>query len=90
MLDLLLQSKVRVQCKKRKWQGPYKFIIINSQTYTIQMPYRPSQFQLTVVKPYYKNDSSEPLQDALKDALEDVLEDILENALENALEKNHD
>ena len=34
------------------------------------MPYGPTQFHLTVIKPYYKNDSFEPVQDALKDALE--------------------
>ena len=43
------------------------------------MPYRPSQFQLTVIKPYYKDNSSEPVQDALEDALEDALKDILED-----------
>ncbi len=35
------------------------------------MPYRPTQFQLTVIKPYYKDNSFKPLQDALKDALEE-------------------
>ena len=70
------------------------------------MPYRPSQFQSTVVKPYYKDNSSEPLQDVLenipdnvpKDILESVLEDVLEDILENVpediledvLEENHD
>ena len=39
------------------------------------MPYRPSQFQSTVVKPYYKDNSSEPVQDALENTLEDAQED---------------
>ena len=43
------------------------------------MPYRPNQFQLTIIKPYYKNNSSELLLDALKDALEDTLKDALED-----------
>ena len=43
------------------------------------MPYRPNQFQSTIVKPYYKDNSSEPVQDALKDALEDALEDTQED-----------
>ena len=30
------------------------------------MPYGPSQFQLTVIKPYYKDNSSEPIQDTPK------------------------
>ena len=49
------------------------------------MPYRPTQFQLTVIKPYYKNNSFKPIQDALKNALEDVSEDALEDAPEDAL-----
>ena len=47
------------------------------------MPYRPTQFQLTVIKPYYKDNSSEPVQDALEDALKDALEDALKNAQED-------
>ena len=47
------------------------------------MPYRPSQFQLTVIKPYYKDNSFKPVQDALKNALEDALEDTLKDALKD-------
>ena len=54
------------------------------------MPHRPTQFQSTVVKPYYKDNSSKPLQDAPEDTPEDALEDTLKNALEDALEENHD
>ena len=53
------------------------------------MPYRPSQFQSTVIKPYYKDNSFKPVQDALKDILKDVLENILEDILEDVLEENH-
>jgi hypothetical protein len=57
------------------------------------MPYRPTQFHLTVIKPYYKDNSSKPVQNALKDTLEDALKDTLKdtlkNALKNAPEKNH-
>ena len=57
------------------------------------MPYRPSQFQSTVVKPYYKDNSFEPVQhaleDTLKDTLEDTLEDALKDALKDALEENY-
>ena len=49
------------------------------------MPYRPTQFQLTVVKPYYKNNSFKPLQDVLEDILKNALEDVLENAPEDIL-----
>ena len=85
MLNLLLQSKVRVWREKKGQQGLYKFIAINSQTYTIQMPHRPSQFQSTIIKPYYKDNSFKPIQDALKDTLKDALEDALEDTLEDAL-----
>ena len=50
------------------------------------MPYGLSQFQSTVVKPYYKDNSSEPLQDVLKDIPDDILEDVLENVPEDILE----
>ena len=35
------------------------------------MPYKPSQFQLTIIKPYYKDNNSKPLQDILEDVLEE-------------------
>ena len=44
------------------------------------MPYRPTQFQSTIIKPYYKDNSSEPVQNALKNALEDALKDTQKNA----------
>ena len=50
------------------------------------MSYGPSQFQSTIVKPYYKDNSSKPVQNALKDTLEDTLEDTSEDTLEDALE----
>ena len=50
------------------------------------MPYKPSQFQLTIIKPYYKNNSFKLLQDVLKDVLEDILKNILKNILEDILE----
>ena len=50
------------------------------------MPYRPNQFQLTVIKFYYKNNSSKPLQDVLEDVPDDILKDILENILKDILE----
>ena len=49
------------------------------------MLYRPSQFQSTVVKPYYKDNSFKPLKDILKDILDNILKDILENIPEDIL-----
>ena len=40
---------------------------------------------MTVVKPYYKNNSSEPIQDALKGALKNALK----NAPEDTLKENY-
>jgi len=51
------------------------------------MSYRLSQFWLTVVKPYYKDNSSEPLQDVSENVSEDVLE---ENHDQHAPEGNYD
>ena len=57
------------------------------------MLYGLTWFYLTIIKPYYKDNSSKPIQDALKntleDALEDALKDALEGTLENALEENY-
>jgi hypothetical protein len=35
------------------------------------MPYKPTQFCLTVIKPYYKDNSSKPLQDTIENAPEE-------------------
>jgi hypothetical protein len=53
------------------------------------MPYRPSQFQSTVVKPYYKDNSSKSLQNVPEDILEDIPKNILKDVLEDVLEENH-
>ena len=50
------------------------------------MPYKPNQFQLTIIKPYYKDNSFKPLQDVLKDILNNALKDILKNVLKDILE----
>ena len=48
------------------------------------MPYRSTQFQLTVVKPYYKDNSFKPIQDAPENALKNALKDALEDAPKDA------
>jgi hypothetical protein len=54
------------------------------------MPYRPSQFQSTIIKPYYKDNSFKPLQDVLEDILKDIPENVPEDIPENVLEENYD
>ena len=44
------------------------------------MPYKLNQFQLTIIKPYYKDNSFKPVQDALENALKDALKDAQEDA----------
>ncbi len=56
ILNLLLQLDVRVWCKKDGQQGLYKLITTNSKTCTIKILYRPTNFCITIVKPYYIED----------------------------------
>jgi hypothetical protein len=44
---------MRVWREKDEWTGPFKFLIINSEIYTIDMPHRPTNFRSTVIKLYY-------------------------------------
>ena len=50
------------------------------------MLYGPNQFQLTVVKLYYKDNSFKSLQDVLENILDDILKDVPENILKDVLE----
>jgi hypothetical protein len=53
ILNLPLQSDVRVWRERRGWMGPYKLLDIDRETCTIDMPYGPTKFRSTVVKPFY-------------------------------------
>ena len=53
MLNLLILLEVRVWRKKDGWNGLYKLLAINGEIYTINIPHKPTNFQSTVVKPYY-------------------------------------
>src|SRR5258707_12370146 len=52
-VDLPLQSDVRVWREKDGWNGPYKLLAIDGETCTVDMPYGPTNFRTTVVKPYF-------------------------------------
>jgi hypothetical protein len=52
-LNLFLQSDMRVWREKDKWIGPFKFLAINGEIYTIDMSYRLTNFRSTVIKLYY-------------------------------------
>ena len=51
-LDLPLQLDIRVWRKKEGQKGLYKLIVINGETYTVNMPRGPAKFQSTIVKLY--------------------------------------
>ena len=59
VLDLLIQSDVRVQREKGGWKGLYKLLATDRETYTIDIPYRPTNFRTTVVKLYYREEDLE-------------------------------
>ena len=54
---------MHIQCKKDGWNGPYKLLAINGKICTIDMPYKLTNFQSTVVKLYY---TKEEILDVLK------------------------
>ena len=58
-LDLPLQSDVRVWREKKGWKGPYKLLSIDGETCTIDMPYGPTKFRSTVIKPFYMEELPE-------------------------------
>jgi hypothetical protein len=53
ILNLPLQSDMRVWREKDGWIDLFKLFAIDSETCTIDMPYRLTNFRLTVVKLYY-------------------------------------
>ena len=53
ILDLPINSDICIWHKKRGQKGPYKLLATNNKTYTVVMPHSPTNFQSTVVKPYY-------------------------------------
>jgi len=53
VLNLFLQSDVRVWREKDGWTGPFKFIATDGDICIIDMLYGPTNFRSTVVKLYY-------------------------------------
>ena len=53
ILNLSLQSDVRVWREKDGWIGLFKLFVINGETCTIDIPYKLTNFRSTIVKPYY-------------------------------------
>ena len=51
-LDLPLQLDIRVWREKEGQKGLYKLIVINGETYIVNMPRGPAKFRLTIIKLY--------------------------------------
>ncbi|KAJ5082066.1 hypothetical protein N7532_011109 [Penicillium argentinense] len=58
-LTLPLQSDVRVWREKGGWKGPCKLLAVDGETCTVDMPYGPTKFRSTVVKPYHREELPE-------------------------------
>jgi hypothetical protein len=52
-LNLSFQSDVRVWREKDKWIGLFKLFATDGEACTIDMPYRPTNFRLIIIKLYY-------------------------------------
>ena len=52
-LDMAIRDKVLVQRENKGWAGPYTLLLINGNTYNIDLPSRTTSFQITLVKKYY-------------------------------------
>jgi hypothetical protein len=52
-LSLPILLEVRIWREKDGWNGLYKLLAINGEKYIINMPHRPTNFRLTIIKPYY-------------------------------------
>ena len=63
MLSLPILLEVHVWREKDGQNRPYKLLAINGEICTIDILYRPTNFQSTVVKPYY---AKEEIPDILK------------------------
>ena len=63
ILSLPILSEVYIWREKHSWNRPYKLLAINSEICIINILYKPTNFQSTVVKPYY---TKEEILDVLK------------------------
>ena len=66
VLDLPLQSEVRVWRENKGWQGPFKMIAIDGHDVTLDLPNGPVKFRSTLVRPYHRGDD-DPLVPDMED-----------------------
>ena len=55
IINLPLQSEVRVWREKNGWQGPYKILAIDGHDITLDMMNGPTTFRSTVIRPYHRD-----------------------------------
>ncbi|KAF2741607.1 putative integrase, partial [Sporormia fimetaria CBS 119925] len=55
-LELPLQSEVKVWREKKGWRGPFVLLARDSNTCTVDINGKPTNFRITVVKPYHRDD----------------------------------
>ena len=51
------------------WDGPYNLLIVDGETYTIQLLSGPTAFRSTTIKPYYHSESETDVPDVLAPVL---------------------
>ncbi|KAI0990942.1 hypothetical protein K3495_g17245, partial [Podosphaera aphanis] len=59
LIDVAIGSEVLVwRTHLKKWTGPFKLLSIENQTCTVDLPYGPTKFRSTIVKPYRTLDTA--------------------------------
>ena len=61
MHDLLINSPVLIYYKRNagqseEWKGSYNLVSIQGKSVIIEMPYGPTKFKATSIKPYFIDD----------------------------------
>ena len=62
-LNLPLQSEVKVWREKLGWKGPFLLLSRDGETCTVDIDGKPTNFRTVVVKPYYRDESTEAVAD---------------------------
>ena len=71
LLELPIQSDVRVWRESEGWKGPFKLLATEGETCLINMPYGPTRFRSTVIKPYYTAQRQDENQEVSPEVVEE-------------------
>ncbi|KAI0991551.1 hypothetical protein K3495_g16636, partial [Podosphaera aphanis] len=74
VLNLPLQSDVIVWREAKGWKGPYKLVglDIDHQECVIEMPYGPTTFRATAVKPYFSEEEEKEKETEKPETISDL------------------